>query len=177
MAGHLTDQELMELIEAEAPAAAGRHAEACAECGTRLERARAGLALTRVAEVPEPSPFYWESLRRSVERRIAAEPRRAAWQGWLVPLAAAAAAGAVAIALSGRPDLPGAPILPAWSALPPAEEDPGVVVLEGLALEEEGEVAVWDEGQGLGSFLGSISDAEAILLAQALRGGNGGAEL
>ena len=74
----------------------------------------------------------------------------------------------VASVPSAAPDRP----LPAWSPLPPAEEDEGLPVLEGLAAS--GGVD-WDEGRGLGSYLEGLSDEDSAALARALRqnGGEG----
>jgi hypothetical protein len=91
------------------------------------------------------------------------------WRGWLLPLAVATAAVAVlAVSLVGRPPIPSepGPLLPAWSALPPVEEDAGLAVVRGLA---EGELPEWDEGRGLGAFVADLSEEESEALVAALR--------
>jgi hypothetical protein len=122
-----------------------------------------------MAEVPEPPGLYWEVLRRNVGRRIAEEPGRRSWRGWMLPLAVATAAVLVlAMSFVGRPptasDSP--PLLPAWSALPPVEEDERLAVVSGLA---EGELPDWEEGRGLGAFVAGLSDEESEALVAALR--------
>jgi anti-sigma factor RsiW len=149
------------------------HAAACTECAARVEEARAGLALAGSADVPEPSPLYWEAMRRNVERRIAEEPRRASRWAWLAPLAAAAVA--VVALTTGRVPAPAAapePTLAAWSALPPADEDVSLEVLEGLVVTT-GDLGPLDEDQGMAAFLAGLSDEEGRALADSLRGQGG----
>jgi len=143
-----------------------------------VEEARAALDLARGAEVPEPSPLYWEAMRRSVGRRIAEEPRRPPRWAWLGPLAAAAAVLAVVALTTGRTHAPSgspAPALPAWSALPPAEDDPSLEVLEGLEVADGG-LAELDTGRGVGAFLAGLSDDDYRALADSLRGAGQGGE-
>jgi hypothetical protein len=65
-------------------------------------------------------------------------------------------------------------VLPAWSALPEAEDDPSLLVLEGLAAGDGG-LGALDEGGGVGPFLASLSDEDDRALADTLRGtGQGG---
>ena len=127
--------------------------------------------------MPEPSPLYWEAMRRSVERRIAEEPRRSPRWAWLAPLAATAAVVTVVALTTGRTHAPAAlpgPTLPAWSALPPAEDDASLEVLEGVAVAD-GDLGTDDEGRGVGAFLAGLSDEEYRALADSLReAGQGG---
>ena len=120
--------------------------------------------------MPEPSPFYWEAFRRQVGHRIATEVRPV-WRLWLLPLAAVTAALVFAIPfLTGRaPESPagGARLLPAWSALPPADEDEGLAVLEGLGVVE-GDLAAMREGRSLDEVLGDLSDEEQDALTDLL---------
>ena len=173
MNAHLSENELLDLTLGEGKDADRDHAFACAACGSRLAELRQGLALARKADVPEPSPLYWEALRRNVSRRIADAPRPlAAWSRFL---ALASAAAVLAIALSsGRtshtPVEGPAPALPAWSALPPPEEDPGLAVLEGLA-HADGDLTAWEEGRGLGAFLAELSETDERALVDTLRTG------
>ncbi len=73
----------------------------------------------------------------------------------------------IAVSLVGRPPAPSgsAALLPAWSALPPVEDDDGWAVVGGLA---DGELANWDEGRGLGAFVAGLSDEESEALVAAL---------
>jgi hypothetical protein len=171
MKPHLTDEAVLDLALGEAGPAQRAHAAECEACAARLDETRAALELARRAEVPEPSPLYWQALRSGVSRRIAeagSEPRRF---GVLVPLAAAA--GLVAVVLSLRSAPPPQPPpsetrLPAWSALPLEEEDDSLRVLEGLALAS-GEVGDWQAAEGLEGYLASLTDDESRVLADRLR--------
>jgi hypothetical protein len=106
-----------------------------------VESARLGLELARSAEVPEPPPLYWEVFRRQVGRRIGEEaPARRAIGFWLFPALATATAVLIAFGLLRGPvgessREPAAAPLPAWSALPPADQDEGLEVLQALAAE------------------------------------------
>jgi len=184
MSAHPKDDTLMDLADGGGSPDARRHVEQCASCEARVAEARAMAELSQRVEVPEPPAFYWATFRNNVRRRIAEERPRAAWRGWLLPLTALSVAAALALVshlpqswvsapqVAGVPSAaPGPPLL-AWSPLPPADEDDGLAVLEGLAAS--GGVD-WDEGRGLGSFLAGLSDEDSVALAHALRqnGGEG----
>lgn len=174
---HLSDESLLSLARGGGASAERAHVLACGRCAERVEEARAGLALARRADVPEPSPLYWEAMRRSLERRIAEEPRRSPRWAWLAPLLATAAALTVVALTTGRAHAPAAlpgPTLPAWSALPPAEDDASLEVLEGLAVAD-GDLGRLDEGRGVAAFIAGLSDEEYRALADSLReAGQGG---
>jgi hypothetical protein len=114
-------------------------------------------------------------MRRSVGRRIA-EDRRGSWPAWLSALAATAAVVVAALAFTiARPLAPPSPseeTLPAWSALPPAEDDPSLDVLEGFTMAD-GSLGAIDEGRGVGAFLAGLSDEDYRALAESLRGQGG----
>jgi hypothetical protein len=177
MMRHLSDESLLRLAQDEGEEAGRAHVLACARCAERVEEARAGLALARRADVPEPSPLYWEAMRRNVGRRIAEEPRRSPGPGWLVPVLAAAAAVLVVALTTGRAHAPAAlppATLPAWSALPPVDDDTSLEVLEGVAIAD-GDLGTLDEGRGVSAFLAGLSDEEYRALATSLReAGQGG---
>jgi hypothetical protein len=129
--------------------------------------------------VPEPSPLYWEALRRGVSRRIAEEGRHRPRVALLVTLTAAAAVAAVLLTRPPAQRREAAPMPPqplvSWSALPPVEEDDGLRVLEGLAAAN-GELAEWSEAGGLGVYLANLSDDESRLVAERLRQGRRGGD-
>lgn len=178
MRRHVPDESLLDLAEGGGSDAERAHARACAACEARVTEARAALDAARRAEVPEPSPEYWETLRRSVGRKIAEEPRRSPRWAWLVPLAASAVVAAVVVRAPGRVPVPAtspAAALPAWSALPSAEDDPSLDVLEGLAAADV-DLGRLDEGRGALAFLADLSDEEHQALADTLRGGGEGGE-
>lgn len=174
--GHVTDESVVELASGEGSAAERAHAAACEACAGRVRDAEEALALLGRADVPEPSPLYWEALRSGVRRRIAEDRKRASAWTLLVPLAAAAAL--VAVLWSGstapRPAAPlPSPSLPSWSPLPAADSDEGLQVLEGLAAAGR-DAGDWDEPSGLQPYLASLTDEESRALAESLRGRKGG---
>lgn len=179
MTRHLSDESLLDLAEGGGGDGDRAHAAACPTCAARVEEARAALHLARRADVPEPSPLYWEAMRRGVERRIAeGEPRRSPRWAWLAPLAATAAALALFALATGRTHAPvvaPGPTLPAWSALPPAEEDESLDVLEAVAMAD-GDLGPLDEGRGVSAFLAGLTDEEYRALADSLRAAGQGGE-
>jgi len=179
MTRHFPDESLPDLALGRGSEAERVHAAACASCASRVAEVRSALDLARRVEVPEPSPLYWDAMRRSVERRIGEERRARARWTWLAPLAAAAALVAAVMLTTGRGHPPSpttaAPGLPAWSALPDADDDPSLLVMEGLATEDDA-LANLDEGAGVGPFLASLSDEDDRALADSLRSAGKGGE-
>ena len=171
---HLSDESVIELATGEGRASDREHEATCEACALRVRESRETLALLQRADVPEPSPLYWQTLRSGVRERIAADRRRVAAWTLLLPLAAAAALAFVLWGGGAKPPAAAAPSLPAWSPLPVAEEDEGLRVLEGLALTA-GADADWDEPEGLAAYVADLSEEESQALAETLRGrGQGG---
>jgi len=174
MGKHLAEETLMDILEGSTVERAESHLGRCLHCRTRVEQARAGLVLAREADIPEPSPFYWESFRRQVGRRIeAGEPAAVSWRRLFVgPALATAAAGLAALSLfvpsPSRPVKETAALLPAWSALPPAEEDAGLGVLLAVIPASDGLGPAVECG-GLSQCLDDLSDEESLAVANALR--------
>jgi hypothetical protein len=177
--GHLTEEALIDVLEGAATPAARAHAEACAECGARLADATSGLALARDADVPEPSPLYWHSFRTQVGSRIEAEPasrwKQVFTSPWLAAAAAVIAATAVLVPRAARTPAPSPPtaavVLPAWSPLPPADEDPGLELLAAV-VPGTTELGPLTECEGLGDCMAeaaTLSDEESATLTDALR--------
>lgn len=173
MSAHLSDEAAAALASGEGGRAEREHASACEACASRVRDSRELVEALGRADVPEPSPLYWESLRGSVRRRIAEERRDRSLWTLVVPLAAAAALVATFWSPARRPEAT-APALPAWSPLPAADEDEGLRVLEGLALAAED--ADWDAPAGLAPYLAGLSDEESRALAESLRGRGVGGE-
>jgi hypothetical protein len=178
MSRHLSEESLLRLADGEGEEDEREHVHACGRCAGRVEDVRAGLVLASRAEVPEPSPLYWEAMRLRVGRRIAEEPQRSAAWGWLAPVLLTAVAVLVVALTTGRAHAPAAlpaPALPAWSALPPAEEDASLEVLEGVAMAD-GNLEMPGEGEGVSAFLAGLSDEEFRGLAASLRESRQGGE-
>ena len=169
---HLSDESVIELSTGEGRASDLAHAAACAACARRVQESRDALALLLCADVPEPSPLYWEALRSGVRQRIADDKRRVSAWTLLVPLAAAAALVFVLWSGGAKPPAAVAPSLPAWSPLPVAEEDDGLRVLEGLALTADADTD-WDEAEGLSAYVADLTDEDSRTLAETLRGQGG----
>lgn len=171
MTRHVSEEGLLALVEGGGTGADRDHAAACQSCAARRDEARDGLDLATGAEVPEPPPLYWEAFRRNLGRRLDEEPRATRWRwGFLVPLAATLAlAVAFFVPRAPTPTASPAPVLPVWSALPPADQDEDLVVLEGLSASEN-DLAAFDEGRGLEYFVAGLTDEESKALAASLRG-------
>ena len=169
MTGHLSDDRLLDAVEGTVDAQERAHLETCAECRALRDEARAALLQAREADVPEPSPLYWEAFRRQVGRRIAEERR--VGRPWLIPLAAAAAGLLFVVPLFRETVPPGsdrrASVMPAWSALPAAEEDEGLAIVAGAGILEA-DLAVVGEMKGLDEVLGDFSEEEQAELGNLL---------
>jgi hypothetical protein len=170
---HASDAALMDVVDGTAGDRVLSHVRDCPRCGTRVEEARGALAWAEAAVVPDPIPSYWDVLRRHVARGIAEAPaapsRRPLWA------AAAVVSAAVLVALLSAVPGPAprsaekvaGPALPAWSALPPADEDPGLPLLEQAAPAVAAFTAV--ECGDVAECLAVLTDEESAELADALR--------
>jgi hypothetical protein len=171
MFGHLKDATLMDVVDGTADPRARAHVAACPTCGARVAEVAETWVLAQASDVPEPLPVYWEVFRRQVDRRIQGEGRRQ-WLRLLVPLAAAA--GLVVALPGGNAPVPvaltpsAANVLPAWSALPPAEEDPGLDVLRAV-VSAESDLASSYERNGIHEWLSDLSDEESQVLTERLK--------
>jgi hypothetical protein len=167
---HLGGDRLFDVLDGEGSAADRAHVAACPECAALVSEARAGRELAADADVPEPSPLYWEAFRRAVGRRIETDRRRT-WAFRLVPVLATAAALALVVPSlrmtpPGRSPVPTA-ALPAWSPLPPADEDPGLAVLAGLA-HSTSELNL-GECEGIAQCVSELPDDDSGAILEALR--------
>jgi hypothetical protein len=104
MTTHLDEVELVDALDGRLTPALEGHLHACTGCTTRVQTLRdavAGVQLT--ADVPEPSPLYWEHFSRRVHdavREDAIRQQRTARWWRPVRIAALTAAALVAIALA-----------------------------------------------------------------------------
>jgi hypothetical protein len=177
--GHLPEEALIDVLEGVAAPDARAHASACAECSVRVAEAASGLELAREADMPEPSPHYWRSFRTQVGSRIEADPasrwKQILMSPWLAAAAAVVAASALLIprAMQETPSASpaAAVVLPAWSPLPPAEEDPGLELLAAV-VPGATELGPLTECQGLGECMAeaaTLSEEDSAELTDALR--------
>lgn len=71
---HLTAGALVDLAEGQRPQSAEAHLQSCERCRRRLADLRAAMVAARAAEVPEPSPLFWDHLSSRVRQAVAAQP-------------------------------------------------------------------------------------------------------
>jgi len=90
MTTHLSPQEFVDGLEGNLAADRQRHLESCAACQTEVEALRTIVVdLDSDADMPEPSPLFWEHFQSRVNaavRDAAVSPARASW--WQVLLGA-----------------------------------------------------------------------------------------
>jgi hypothetical protein len=138
MWNHLTDEQLMNVLDGVATPKASSHVVECAHCQALLREARAALgALGQDDSVPEPEGAYWEAFRRQLGRRLAEDPRPVRRLSWGPALAAAAvlvaAVGLLEIPSRRAPSpSPAEPTLAPWTALPPPEDDSGLALIQAM---------------------------------------------
>ena len=167
MSRHLSEVELVDLIDGEGTGEGRQHVAGCARCRAHLEDAREGWAQALAAEVPEPSPLYWKSLRRQVQRGVQ-QQRPLLRRFSFGPLLAAAAAVLAVVSLLARSPTPVPTTEVAdWSALPPVEDDAAFEVLIGLELTADELVEVADCAWA--TCLEELSDEESLAFTEALR--------
>jgi hypothetical protein len=92
---HLSPEEFVDVAEGSRTEASLPHLAACDRCRRELADLRRTMTVAVDADVPEPSPLFWEGLSARIGERIDAESDRSWWQAWirprvLVPLSAAA---------------------------------------------------------------------------------------
>lgn len=104
---HLSPEALLDLADGTTPEASVDHLARCAECRAQLSDLRATMGLALAADVPEPSPLFWDHLSARVRESIAAggapARRSVLWFGleplsWRFMTVAGGAATAVVIA-------------------------------------------------------------------------------
>jgi hypothetical protein len=108
---HLNDSEFADLIDEALPAERRQHLDRCESCRARAAGLPAVLARAVEAEVPEPSPLFWEHFSARVVaaiRESSPDGVPATWRfGWLrrpavVWVSAAAIAAVVLVATLSR---------------------------------------------------------------------------
>ncbi len=151
---HLTETELVDLLDRELEAGRMRHLEACASCREQAEALGAALGSACGDQVPEPSPLFWEHFSARVADAIRVEPSASRWRG---PFAApwwGLATAAVLLLLVGGLTwqvLPGRDARHPLTPVSPASER--TLVDSPGALEAAEFVDAWDALQGLAADL------------------------
>jgi hypothetical protein len=80
---HLTESEIVDLLEGQLAPDRLRHAERCPECRTQADVLAAIAQDARGADVPEPSPLFWQHLSARITTAIGAEPPPSRWRAIL----------------------------------------------------------------------------------------------
>jgi len=163
---HLNAAELVDIAEGTRPESATPHLASCEACRAQVRELRAMMSAAQDAEVPEPSPLFWDHLSSRVSAAVEKEgdgdarltpsryltpwrdlkpSRFVVWQG----LGALAACAVIAIALGSRVLAP-APVL-----LPPI----------GVAVRPPASVADAATGPELIRDVGSDDDASLTVVA------------
>src|SRR5262245_65690493 len=94
---HLTESELVDLVDGLLPAGRATHLTECEACRSEADSMRAVLSRAAASDVPEPSPLFWSHLSDNVRHAVAELAiERGGWFGWLRPGRAWAAAAALA---------------------------------------------------------------------------------
>lgn len=96
---HLSDTELVDLVDEALPAARAGHVADCDACRDSAESLRAVLAQAGADPAPDPSPLFWDHFAARVSAAVREEPTIGAavprWKRWLVSPASTWAASAV----------------------------------------------------------------------------------
>ena len=81
---HLTDSELVDALDGQLPLAVAAHLRECPPCRERIGEFAETLAQARAADVPEPSPLFWDHVSARIRVDIARDPApgRARWMAW-----------------------------------------------------------------------------------------------
>ena len=110
---HLNADELIDLAEGTRPEVSAPHLASCERCRRQLDELRAVMSIVvgdSAADMPEPSPLFWDHLSDRVRSAVAAEdqprhwwPGAAPWWRRVLPLSAVAVASLlIAVVLSSR---------------------------------------------------------------------------
>lgn len=134
---HLTPDEFIDAAEGTQREASLPHLSVCDACREHLAAMRATMAAAAEADVPEPSPLFWESFAARIHEHLETESDLRWWLAWtwprvLIPLSAVALlALVVALVPNTRLGRPGSGMRIAstpTTAVPAANVDPATDV-------------------------------------------------
>ena len=156
---HLSETEFIDLLEGTLSAERARHADECAMCRTQIDHLRTALASGTEANVPEPSPLFWEHFAQRVQDGLgSADAGQSGWWRGIASMRTLTAAGAIAaivlIAVLSRGS--GGVIGPADSGAPAVAADPllepdGAGIDEGwAAVRAAAENVAWEDAHEAG---------------------------
>ncbi|HET7220811.1 MAG TPA: hypothetical protein VFJ02_22315 [Vicinamibacterales bacterium] len=82
---HLTDVEIVDFLEDTLPPPRAAHLENCESCRRRTSDARDTLTRAIEADIPEPSPLFWDRFSEQVRDEIGETTASASagWRQWL----------------------------------------------------------------------------------------------
>ena len=104
---HLTNDDLIDWMDGSIPPERRTHVEGCLACQARARELQAVAARALEADVPEPSPLFWDHLSSRIRDAVAA-PEVAARRdrAWWPRRAWAAGLGAVAFSVAAMLSMP-----------------------------------------------------------------------
>ena len=80
---HLTDVEFVDLVDGTLAPARARHLDACESCRASASAIRETLSRAANAEIPEPSPLFWDHFSARVQECVRTESvAPSGWFGW-----------------------------------------------------------------------------------------------
>jgi hypothetical protein len=80
---HLTDVEFVDLVDGTLAPARARHLDACESCRASASAIRKTFSRAANAEIPEPSPLFWDHFSARVQEGVRAESvAPSGWFGW-----------------------------------------------------------------------------------------------
>ena len=80
---HLTDVEMVDLLDGSLPPVRAAHVDACARCRESAAALREALTRAETVDVPEPSPLFWEMFSVRVHDAVRDAPIAEPGGGWL----------------------------------------------------------------------------------------------
>ena len=94
---HLSESELIDLVDGSLSALRAQHAAACEICRTQADVLRRTIEMTAAVPADMPSPLFWERFGARVNERIDAERSPGRW--FLLPRFALVGLGTLAVLL------------------------------------------------------------------------------
>jgi predicted anti-sigma-YlaC factor YlaD len=150
---HLTDVELVDLLDGALPSPRERHLDECDGCRAIATRMRAAFALAKDVEMPEPSPLFWEHFSARVHEGVrgAEASQTARWFGWAQGATAKWAMSAALLTLLV--------VAGVWRATAPAPRKAASTVTVAAGAD----VAANEDPFGLGAFDAETDEAWALV--------------
>jgi len=168
---HLAPATFIDLLDGTIAESAVPHLAVCARCSDQLSALRATWQAAADADVPEPSPLFWDHFSARVREAVAAEPvRPSGWreylrQPWRVAgLAGAAALIVVAVAqfpsYRASGDRPVHPSTAAIASADPVERLPEDDML-GFVADLAGNLE-WDDASDIGLAVRGVDERAVV---------------